>query len=192
MSVFGVFLVRIYAHLDWIRRFTLQISVFSPSAVKCGPEKLRIRTLFTQCNPLLPDLFTRTRMVHTNKDERQNPPVPTLCLSPLNYDGTLFLKYHLLVGLENFSFQWRITLNVALGWFFACRRGNFGEELVIQLQIFSQKVLFFSVFMSISCLKWFLTLIVNLINCFYSIELGNKDLLQNLKTKYCRYKFSFF
>ena len=43
VSVFGVFLVHIFPHSDWIRR------IFSPNAGKYGPEKLRIRTLFTQC-----------------------------------------------------------------------------------------------------------------------------------------------
>ena len=39
-------------HSDWIRRdteYTEYLSVFSPNAGKYGPEKLRIRTLFTQC-----------------------------------------------------------------------------------------------------------------------------------------------
>ena len=46
-SVYGVFLVRIFPHSDWIRRFT-EISIFSPNAGKRGPDKLRIRTFFTQ------------------------------------------------------------------------------------------------------------------------------------------------
>ena len=49
MSAFGVFLVRIFLHLDWIRRDTPYLSVFSPNAGNYGPEKLRIQTLFTQC-----------------------------------------------------------------------------------------------------------------------------------------------
>ena len=46
--VFGVFLVRILPGLDWIRRNAPYLSVFSPNGRKFGPEKLRIRTLFTQ------------------------------------------------------------------------------------------------------------------------------------------------
>ena len=38
----------IVRHLDWIRRDTLHVSEFSLNAGKYGPEKLRIRTLFTQ------------------------------------------------------------------------------------------------------------------------------------------------
>ena len=49
MSVFVVFLVRIFPYLDWIRRDTDYLSIFSPNAWKYGPEKLRIRTLFTRC-----------------------------------------------------------------------------------------------------------------------------------------------
>ena len=48
MSVFGVVLVRISTHFDWIRGFAEEISVFSPNAGKYGPKKLRIWTLFTQ------------------------------------------------------------------------------------------------------------------------------------------------
>ena len=34
----GLLLIRIFLHSDWIRRFTLQISVFSQNAGKYGPE----------------------------------------------------------------------------------------------------------------------------------------------------------
>ena len=43
-----LFLVRIFPHSDWIRRYTPYLSVFSPNAEKYGPEKLCIWTLFTQ------------------------------------------------------------------------------------------------------------------------------------------------
>ena len=36
VSVFGVILVRIFPHSDWIK----YLSVFNPNAGKCGPEKL--------------------------------------------------------------------------------------------------------------------------------------------------------
>ena len=45
VSVFEVFLARIFPHLDWIRRDILYLSVFSLNAGKYGPEELRIRTL---------------------------------------------------------------------------------------------------------------------------------------------------
>ena len=48
MSVFGVFLFYIFPHSEWIPRDTPYLSVFNPNAKKYGPEKLRIRTLFTQ------------------------------------------------------------------------------------------------------------------------------------------------
>ena len=47
MSIFRVFLVHIFPHSDWIRRDTPYLSVSSPNIGKYGPEKLRIRTLFT-------------------------------------------------------------------------------------------------------------------------------------------------
>ena len=37
-----------FPHSDWIQRDTEYLSGFSPNAGKYGPEKLRIRTLFTQ------------------------------------------------------------------------------------------------------------------------------------------------
>ena len=49
VSVLGVFLVRTFPHLEWIWRDTPYLSIFSPNVEKYGPEKLRIRTLFTQC-----------------------------------------------------------------------------------------------------------------------------------------------
>ena len=42
VSVFGIILVLIFPHSDWIRRNTEYLSVFSPNAGKYGPEKLRI------------------------------------------------------------------------------------------------------------------------------------------------------
>ena len=42
--LFGVFLVCIFPHCDWIRRDTPNLSIFSPNAGKYGPEKLLIRT----------------------------------------------------------------------------------------------------------------------------------------------------
>ena len=48
VSVSGVSLVRIFPHSYWIRRYTEYLSLFSPNAGKYGPEKLRVRTLFTQ------------------------------------------------------------------------------------------------------------------------------------------------
>ena len=38
MSVFGIFLVRIFPHLDWIWRDTKYLSVFSPNEGKNGPD----------------------------------------------------------------------------------------------------------------------------------------------------------
>ena len=49
VSVFGVFLVRIFLHLNWIRRETPYPSVFSLNAGMYGPGILQIRTLLTQC-----------------------------------------------------------------------------------------------------------------------------------------------
>ena len=47
--IFGVFLVHVFPHWDCIWRDTPYLSVFSLNVRKCGPEKLQIRTIFTQC-----------------------------------------------------------------------------------------------------------------------------------------------
>ena len=52
VSVFGLFLVLIFQHSDWIQKDAPCLSAFSPNKGKYGPEKLRIRTLFTQCTLL--------------------------------------------------------------------------------------------------------------------------------------------
>ena len=52
VSVFGVFLVHIFPHLDWIARDAEYLFVFSLNAGKNGPEKLGIWKLFTQCRKL--------------------------------------------------------------------------------------------------------------------------------------------
>ena len=46
MFVFGIFLVWIFLHLDWIR--TEYLSAFCPNAGKHGQEKLQIQILFMQ------------------------------------------------------------------------------------------------------------------------------------------------
>ena len=47
--VLEVFLACIFPHSNWLRRDTPYLSVFSLNTGKYGPEKLRIRTLMTQC-----------------------------------------------------------------------------------------------------------------------------------------------
>ena len=49
MFVLGVFLDRIFPHSDWIRKVTPYLSVFSPNAGKCGPEKSPNRYTFHAC-----------------------------------------------------------------------------------------------------------------------------------------------
>ena len=56
MSVFGVFLVRIFPHSDW-RKDTEYLSVFSSNAGKYGPEKYLKRTLSMQCMAILTNTF---------------------------------------------------------------------------------------------------------------------------------------
>ena len=53
VSVFEVFLICIFPYSGWIRRDTPYLSGFSPNARNYGPEKLRIRTLSTQCCSVL-------------------------------------------------------------------------------------------------------------------------------------------
>ena len=59
VSVFGVFLVRIFPHLDCIRRDTKHLSVFGPNVGKYGPEKLQILMFFRHY-----DIFINNRNKH--------------------------------------------------------------------------------------------------------------------------------
>ena len=68
--VFGVLLVRIFPHSEWVRRETEYFSVFSPTVGEYGPEKLRIRTLFTKWIMLFSFkkcAFEKRRQAHVNK-----------------------------------------------------------------------------------------------------------------------------
>ena len=49
-EIFGVFLVCICPHFDWLWRDTKYLSLFSQNTRKHWPEKLQIRTLFKQWN----------------------------------------------------------------------------------------------------------------------------------------------
>ena len=55
--VFGVFLVRIFPHSDWIQRDTEYLSLLSLKARKCRSKKLRTWTLFMQWVFLISVLF---------------------------------------------------------------------------------------------------------------------------------------
>ena len=46
--IFGVFLVRIFPHLDWIRKGMEYLSIFSPNVVNYRPGNIQIRALSTQ------------------------------------------------------------------------------------------------------------------------------------------------
>ena len=54
--VFGIILVRIFPHLDWIWRDTPYLSIFSTNAGKQEPENFRIRTLFTLAKVVLENI----------------------------------------------------------------------------------------------------------------------------------------
>ena len=58
VSVFGVFLVRIFPHLNWIGRDSSYLSVFSLNAGKKLSKKFQVRALFTQCVFRIVLLFT--------------------------------------------------------------------------------------------------------------------------------------
>ena len=53
VSGFGSFLVRIFPHLDWMRKDTPYLSVFNTNTGKYELGKLRIRILFTHCRGVI-------------------------------------------------------------------------------------------------------------------------------------------
>ena len=77
VSVFGVFLVLNFPHSNWIWRDTPYLSVFCLNTGKYGPEKLRIRTLFTHRLRIFfwkrcPLAFMRTSQVSASELTNQN------------------------------------------------------------------------------------------------------------------------
>ena len=68
LCVFEASLVRVFPHLDWIRRGSECLSVLSPNAGKYGLEKLQIWTIFMQCGALL----DHANEAHSNNSEFTN------------------------------------------------------------------------------------------------------------------------
>ena len=102
---------------------------------------------------------------------------------PKLWKRTLFIKHHKLLGgwKDFYSKGGYATLGGELDWFFLMGGVTWGNSNSMA-NIFPN-VLFF--FMSNSCLKWVLLLIVNLITCFVQLnfdsESWKKDLFQNKK-----------
>ena len=67
VSIFHIFLVSIFPHLDWIRRDTPYLSIFSPDARKYGPEKLQTRTFSLQS--VLPENVWKPEVLRWTKIE---------------------------------------------------------------------------------------------------------------------------
>ena len=82
------FLVCIFPHLEWIRRFIKWIFVFSPNAGKCTPEKLRIRTIFTQYNtePSM-GLVSSNFFILEVESEKLNKRINLTRLSKINFQN---------------------------------------------------------------------------------------------------------
>ena len=76
VSIFRVFLIRIFPHLDWIRRLAEHIFVFNPNVGKYRPEKLRIQTLLCSDN----DFECDSIIFHKQKSNLQNITTWTLSL----------------------------------------------------------------------------------------------------------------
>ena len=57
-SFSGPYFLAFGLNTEWIQKDTEYLSIFSPNAGKCGPEKLLMRALFTHCLFLLKTLFT--------------------------------------------------------------------------------------------------------------------------------------
>ena len=65
----------IFPQSDWKRRFSLQISLFSPNEARYGSEKLHMRTLVTQCYHLgnyFNSFFSRFSLNIFNRRKAEN------------------------------------------------------------------------------------------------------------------------
>ena len=60
----GFFLACSFLYLDWLQQFTEKISLFSRNTWRCGPEKIPIRRIFTQCSPLWNHFWNRNKSQH--------------------------------------------------------------------------------------------------------------------------------
>ena len=116
MSVFGVFLFRIFPHLDWIRRDTEYLSVFSSNAGKYGAEKIQIQAIFTQC--LLLTLLQISLYFSKNSSSSIKKICPLSVTMIVFHVSTCFWKYYaswfnfmIIVFVTNkiftISFTWR-------------------------------------------------------------------------------------
>ena len=76
VSVFGVFLVRIFLDSDWIQRGAKHISVFSLNPGKYGPETLRVRTLFMQWDILQGPKYSFFKLLGPGHYTIKNPELP--------------------------------------------------------------------------------------------------------------------
>ena len=65
MSVFGVSRVRIFPHLDWMRRVTEDLSIFGPNVEKLQTRKTLDKDIFTQwCFPSSLSNTARLRLLY--------------------------------------------------------------------------------------------------------------------------------
>ena len=81
VSIFEVFLIHVFSHLDWIWRLAEQIFVFNPNVGKYWPEKLRIQTLLCSDN----DFECDSIIFHKQKSNLQNITTWTLPLSKVAF-----------------------------------------------------------------------------------------------------------
>ena len=83
VSVFGVILVRIFPHSDWIWRDTRYLSVFSPNTGKCGPNNSEyghfLRSVNLPKNCYIMSIGSPTQYIH--------PAWKTILLIWLNMKG---------------------------------------------------------------------------------------------------------
>ena len=83
VSVFGIFLVHIFPHSDWIRRDT-------QNAVKYWPEKLRIR-YFSRNVPLFLSYICARSGITTHTTYTNTISTIKILKEPRNYNGKLLL-----------------------------------------------------------------------------------------------------
>ena len=97
------FLVCIFPLPDWMPKDTPYLSVFSPNAGKYGPEKLRIRTLFTQCLSLTLNISlieywaVTSKLINTNHILVKFHMSATICVATAtkNFDWMKFINVRL-------------------------------------------------------------------------------------------------
>ena len=104
MPVFGVIMVRIFPHSDWIRRDTDYLSVFSPNMGICGQNNSEYGHFLRSACPLNKE---NSKSLHTN--ENDDSWKDKLCCNSPTTSGEFYIRLNLLISSQKWIKSCGIT-----------------------------------------------------------------------------------